>query len=214
MALVRNVPVNCSERQIELKVCGDRLSEFDPVWTNNLINDLSDEAEKFARAGTPDAVLNREIKAYMRYAGQGWEIVVNLPNREFNAEDKIEIRRLFETEYIRLFGRALEGLDIEIMNWSVQASTPLAEVEKVKPVGEVKIKAAESKRKIFDAREQKFVEAAVFDRAALEAGSKVYGPAIIVEQETTTIVTAAFEAILQSDQCLLVQRQSSGASHA
>ena len=41
--------------------------------------------------------------------------------------DAAEIRRLFETEYIRLFGRALEDLDIEIMNWSVQVRSLLAE---------------------------------------------------------------------------------------
>jgi len=48
-----------------------RLSEFDAPWTNQLITELSEEAERFARAGAPDAPLVREIKAYMRYQGQG-----------------------------------------------------------------------------------------------------------------------------------------------
>ncbi len=146
----------------------------------------------------------------MRYAGQGWEIVVTLPNREFGPEDRKEIRRLFEDEYIRLFGRALEGLDIEIMNWSVQASSPLAEVPPVTRLSKTKPVKPKLKRSIFDAREQTMVEAGLFDRDLLVAGNQVSGPAIIVENETTTIVTSAFEAIMQSDRCLLVQRKTRG----
>ncbi len=187
-----------------------KLSQFDPDWTNELISDLSAEAEKFARAGTPDGELSREIKAYMRYAGQGWEIVVTLPNREFGPEDRKEIRRLFEDEYIRLFGRALEGMDIEIMNWSVQASSPLAEVPPVTRLSRTEPVKPKLKRSIFDAREQTMVEAGLFDRDLLVAGNQVSGPAIIVENETTTIVTSAFEAIMQSDRCLLVQRKTRG----
>jgi N-methylhydantoinase A len=187
-----------------------KLSQFDPDWTNELISDLSAEAEKFARAGTPDGELGREIKAYMRYAGQGWEIVVRLPNREFGPDDRMEIRRLFEDEYIRLFGRALEGLDIEIMNWSVQASSPLADVAPVTRISKTKSLKPKLKRSIFDAREQNMVEAGLFVRDLLVAGNQVSGPAIIVESETTTIVTSAFEAIMQSDRCLLVQRKTRG----
>jgi N-methylhydantoinase A len=187
-----------------------KLSQFDAEWTNRLIKDLGDEAEKFARAGTPDGDLKREIKAYMRYAGQGWEIVVRLPNREFGMDDGNQIRRLFEDEYIRLFGRALDGLDIEIMNWSVQASSPLADVQLVPRLSARSSLQSDSKRNIFDAKQQSMIEASVFDRDQMVAGDQVIGPAIIVENETTTIVTSEFEAIMQSDRCLLVQRKMGG----
>jgi N-methylhydantoinase A len=187
-----------------------KLSQFDAEWTNRLIKDLGDEAERFARAGTPDGDLKREIKAYMRYAGQGWEIVVRLPNREFGRDDGNQIRRLFEDEYIRLFGRALDGLDIEIMNWSVQASSPLADVQLVPRLSARSSLQSDSKRNIFDAKQQSMIEASVFDRDQMVAGDQVIGPAIIVENETTTIVTSEFEAIMQSDRCLLVQRKMGG----
>ena len=186
------------------------LSQFDAEWTNRLIKDLGDEAEKFARAGTPEGDLKREIKAYMRYAGQGWEIVVRLPNREFGMDDGNQIRRLFEDEYIRLFGRALDGLDIEIMNWSVQASSPLVDVQLVTRLSATSSLQSDSKRNIFDAKQQAMIEAGVFDRDQMVAGNQVSGPAIIAENETTTIVTSAFEAIMQGDGCLLVQRKMSG----
>ena len=187
-----------------------KLSAFDPDWTNALIQELGSEAEKFARAGTPDGELCREIKAYMRYQGQGWEIVVNLPNRQFVDGDDKEIRRRFEDEYRRLFGRSLEGLDIEIMNWSVQASSPLAAVKPVRQVSKTTTISSDIKRNIFDAREQTFVEAGVYQRETMEVGNQVTGPAIIVENETTTIVTSGYRATMQEDRCLLMQRKIGG----
>jgi N-methylhydantoinase A len=190
-----------------------RLSEFDADWTNRLIAELSDEAERFARAGAPDAELLREIKAYMRYQGQGWEIVVVLPNRDFVQADQIEIRRLFETEYIRLFGRALEGLDIEIMNWSVQVRSVLTETARIEPVTATTPAESTESRSVFDAREQQFVEAAVYQRDQLEVGALVSGPAVIIESETSTIITRRFEAIKQNDGCLLLRRQPDEVKH-
>ena len=190
-----------------------RLSEFDADWTNRLITELADEAERFARAGAPDAELVREIKAYMRYQGQGWEIVVVLPNRNFVQTDASEIRRLFEAEYIRLFGRALEGLDIEIMNWSVQVRSLLAETGRVEPVASSAPAAGSELRAVYDARDQQFVEAAVYQRDQLDAGDRVSGPAVIIENETSTIVTGRFEAIKQNDGCLLLRRQQGEVRH-
>lgn len=187
-----------------------KLSAFNPQWTNALIQELGSEAEKFARAGTPDGELIREIKAYMRYQGQGWEIVVNLPNRNFIEGDEIEIRRRFEDEYRRLFGRSLEGLDIEIMNWSVQASSPLVAVMPVAQVSKTKIIFTDIKREIFDAKIQAFVEASVYEREAMDVGNEVIGPAIIVENETTTIVTSGYTAVMQEDGCLLVRCKTGG----
>mgnify|MGYP001114772858 CR=1 FL=1 len=187
-----------------------RLSEFDALWTNRLITELSDEAERFARAGAPDAPLVREIKAYMRYQGQGWEIVVMLPNREFIDGDDAEIRRLFETEYKRLFGRALDGLDIEIMNWSVQVRSELLQSARVAPVDREQARSSEESRRIFDAREQRFVDAQVYQRDELQSGDRIDGPAVIIERETSTVVTSRYQAIRQADGCLLLTKKREG----
>ncbi len=183
-----------------------RLSQFDPDNTNHLIAELSSEAEKFARAGAPEEALEYEVKAYMRYHGQGWEIVVVLPNRQYVRSDQELFRRLFEEEYKRLFGRPLEGLDIEIMNWSVQASSPLPQVVPVKSVTAGATVCSTGSRKMYDARLQQFVDAGVFNRSELNSGALIQGPAIIVEHETTTIVTTGFSATTQNDLSLLVQR--------
>jgi len=181
-----------------------RLSEFDAGWTNRLIAELTEEAERFARAGAPEAALVREIKAYMRYQGQGWEIVVMLPDRDFVDADASEIRSRFEIEYIRLFGRALEGLDIEIMNWSVQVRSELLRSARVDPVDAQRARPSEESRRIFDAREQRFVDAAVYQREDLQVGDLIDGPAVIIESETSTVLTNRYQALRQADGCLLL----------
>ena len=182
-----------------------RLSEFDADWTNGLIAELDAEAQRFAQAGAADLELEREIKAYMRYQGQGWEIVVTLPDRDFVAADATEIRRRFEDEYARLFGRALDGLDIEIMTWSVQVRSKLTPPAAVAAVAAEKPCYSDERRRIFDAREQRFVDAAVFQRDQLASGDLISGPAVIIERETSTIVTNRYQAIKQSDGCLLLR---------
>src|SRR5690606_13446190 len=55
------------------------LSNFDAGAVNIILDELKATAEGFVRAGTDGATI-REITAFMRYAGQGWEIPVALPD--------------------------------------------------------------------------------------------------------------------------------------
>ena len=71
-------------------------------------------------------------------------------------------------------------------------------------------KQTDSKRNIYDARAQTFVEAGIYQREDMDVGSEVSGPAIIIENETTTIVTSGYRAIMQQDRCLLVRRKTGG----
>jgi N-methylhydantoinase A len=130
-----------------------------------------------------------------------------LPNRDFVDGDAAEIRRLFETEYRRLFGRALDGLDIEIMNWSVQVRSELLQSARVDAVKAVTPRHSDESRRIFDAREQRFVDAAIYRRDDLQSGDRVDGPAVIIETETSTVVTSRYQAVRQPDGCLLLTQK-------
>jgi N-methylhydantoinase A len=186
-----------------------RLSSFDPAFANEILKSLADESEAIVRAGSGDSRLLTERKAYMRYRGQGWEIAVNLPNEALGADGSEKLRSLFEAQYTRLFGSPLGGLDIEILNWSVRV------VSETPPVSRVTRAAAPHEitghvyRQIYDPRSLDFLEAAIVNRHEMAVGARVSGPAAIVERETTTIVTAAFEAIMQPDGCLLLTRKGS-----
>ncbi|MEZ5753561.1 MAG: hydantoinase/oxoprolinase family protein [Paracoccaceae bacterium] len=186
-----------------------RLSAFDPATVNALIDDLKSTAEGFVRKGT-DGRIEREITAFMRYAGQGWEIPVTLPDCAFTATDSAQIADSFRQCYARFFGRAIDGLDgleIEIVTFSVKAqdqrpaATPVRLTE-----GRGTVTAPET-RLVFDPTRGENLPTGIIDRAALGAGMRAQGPVIIVERETATVVTSPFDVVMQDDGSLLMVRK-------
>jgi len=99
------------------------------------------------------------------------------------------------------------------MNWSVQVRSVLDETARIEPVTTITPAERTEFRSVYDAREQQFVEAAVYQREQLEIGGLVSGPAVTIESETSTIVTRRFEAIKQNDGCLLLRKQPGEVKH-
>lgn len=180
-----------------------RFEKFDADALNEIIHQLREEAVHFARQGSGEVEPTVEIKAFMRYVGQGWEIPVMVAHRPLTSDDRANIADAFRKSYIQFFGRPIDGLDIEIVSWAVKASSPLPPVEKLQMVASRDAAKVQKTRKIFDAALSKFVEAAIVERGALKVGDRVSGPAIIVEPETSTLVTSSFNATVQPDGCLL-----------
>jgi N-methylhydantoinase A len=48
---------------------------------------------------------------------------------------------------------------------------------------------------------------AVHNRTSLPGRSRVLGPALIIERETTTVVTSSFDAVVQDDGSILLVRK-------
>ncbi len=183
-----------------------RLSEFDAESINRLLESLTEEAVAFARQGMEQGQAQLERTAYMRYAGQGWEIPVDVAvQRRFVDGDRASLKDSFEAAYRRFFGRPIDGLDAEIVSWSVKASSPRPPVEPIAEVAALSRPQPHGRRELFDAASRTFADAAIFNREELATGACVAGPAVIAERETSTILTAGFEAVVQNDGCLLVQ---------
>lgn len=184
-----------------------KLSNFNAETINRLINSLADEAVSFVRRGAPDAELELECTAYMRYVGQGWEVPVTVEVRDYSQEDEVHIKELFDKAYTRMFGRIIDSLDIEIVSWSLRATSKQALPQ---PYAKAEMKAQAktgSARYLFDAHLGRFLEASVVARNTMQTGDYVKGPAVITERETSTIITASREAVMQPDGSLLVRKQ-------
>ncbi len=183
-----------------------RLTRFDAASVNALIDELRATAERFVRAGA-SGPLRTDIVAFMRYAGQGWEIPVAAPDRAFTEADATVFTDAFRTAYARFFGRAIDGLDgleIEIVTWSVKTQDERPAPERREILTQGRSRAPVGERDVFDAGEGKSLRAAVHERDALSAGDHVAGPAVIVERETATIVASAFDAVIQPDGSILL----------
>jgi N-methylhydantoinase A len=186
-----------------------RLSAFDAATFNTLIANLTATAEGFVRKGTDGRIL-REVTAFMRYAGQGWEIPVTLPDRPFTAADAAMLKDAFRSNYARFFGRAIDalgGLEIEIVTLSVKAQDERPVPDRVLLTTGTRTRPATVTRPVFDPAQGKALPSAIHDRADLSAGDRVQGPAVIVERETATVVTSPFDAVMQGDGTLLLLRK-------
>ncbi|WP_313193355.1 hydantoinase/oxoprolinase family protein [Shinella zoogloeoides] len=182
------------------------LSQFDFAEANRLVDAMQAEALGFVEGGLDSGAPVIERTLFMRYAGQGWDIPVPLDAETFDAGSAARIAGQFEREYERFFGRAIEGLDIEIVSWSVKASSPLPPVARVPAVGEGNVVAPARTRRLFEASQGAFLDAGIHERDGLKPGDVVKGPAVIVERETSAVLTASFKAVVQNDGCLLVTR--------
>ena len=188
---------------------------FDHKSVNKLLVDLTSEATEFVMDASNEkhniASLIVERCAFMRYAGQGWEITVPLENKTFDNFGIELLKNKFEKTYEEHFGRAIEGLQIEVVGWSVKVTSPKPETEKTITVDSENIVTTDFKRVIYDSVEDSEVEASVFQREKLNPGDCVMGPAIIVENQTTTWVPSNKKSSTQQDECLLITKKTEAA---
>jgi N-methylhydantoinase A len=171
-----------------------RLSGFEPENANRLLADMRAEAEAIVRRGAGAAPLAERRAAFMRYRGQGHEIAVELPVRAFNSTDRAAIIALFEDAYRRLYSRPIPGVDIEILSWVVTISAPAqGELATEAPVRASEAKAR-ARRRLFDPQAGEFQNVPIYWRGDLAPGAKIAGPAVIAEDDTSTVVSPLFEA--------------------
>ena len=176
-----------------------KLSDFDAPRIKTLLTDLQTEATSFVRSCDEHAPILSEFKVYMRYSGQGWEIPIELNQQQAMKPDMETFQRLFETDYINLFGRAVQGMDVEITVWAVNATTPAQKINQITQVSATTAATATGSRDIFDAASGAMLDAQIINRDNLKSGQTITGPAAITERETTIILPASHNAIRQPD---------------
>ncbi len=184
-----------------------RLDLYDRDAVAAVVSELQKEATAFVIQGAGDAAVDQRLTIFMRYAGQGWEIPVVMDAAAFEVTDPADLRQRFEEAYRTLFGRVIDGLAVEITNWAVNVATRVAEIEAVAAPASMVALADGTKRRIFDAGLRESVEATEVARHALKPGVIVAGPAVITEDETSTIIAASFQAVMQADGALLISRK-------
>ena len=171
-----------------------RLSDFDAAAVNRLIAEMRAEAEAIVKSGAGEGALAELRSAFMRYRGQGHEISVELPVREFNAADSAAFTGLFEAAYRKLYSRSIPGADIEVLSWAVALSAP-AEGRLAAPAAERQSEPEpRSRRRLFDPGSGNFLDTPVYRRSELAPGACLRGPAVITEDDTSTVISPRFDA--------------------
>ncbi len=182
--------------------------KFDPAYVNALFAEMRAEAEAVVKAGAPEAKLVEARTADMRYRGQGHEITVDLPRGAFDRASRETLIKLYEDGYAKTFGRTIPGLSVEIMNWTLRLAAEQAAVPRIAPQPADLASKARGSRPVYDAADQDMKDVSVYHRADLTIGSFIPGPAVIAEDETTTIVPKSFAARISPIGAILLEKVS------
>jgi N-methylhydantoinase A len=180
------------------------MSEFEAAAANAILDGLLREAAAHCRAAAGKREILLRRSAFMRYAGQGHEIMVGLPDRQLGPADVVTFRQEFEREYGRLFARHIPDAEIEIMSWMVLATTESERPARLSSVERRLTPSPVGKRAIFDARLGRREVVQIFERGALLPGTHIAGPALIVEEGTSTYVSPSFDVAVDAGDALIL----------
>jgi len=190
-----------------------RVATLDTAHANRLVDEMTEQATVVVRAAAAKAVLTDTRIAYMRYAGQGHEIAVTLPAGRLAAKDAARLKHSFDAAYRVLYGRTVPNMDVEIMSWSVTVSTKVKRAPRARTLSR-KTATAAAKRRLFEPKLAQWRSAPVYERAALTPGARIGGPALIVEDQTTIVVTADFDASVNSVGHVVLDKRITRGKHS
>ena len=160
------------------------------------VNGLYSEMESWGRdmlanSGVPEDQMRLTRTADMRLVGQIHEINVPIPDDTLAQTSAEGIESDFHQIYQQLYSRRNLSIPIEVQNWRLLVSGPQPilnlQEQIVEPNADARV-ALNGSRPAYFANANGFVECPVYHRYKLPAGAEISGPAIIEEEESTTII--------------------------
>jgi N-methylhydantoinase A len=137
-------------------------------------------------AGVKPDRIEMERRLDMRFQGQGHEVEVRLP-----ADPRVaDLDSLFRATYAEVFAATPLDTKVEIVNWKIEASGPRpAFADRYHPFsgargGEEVLRNVQA----YHEAPGGFVACPLVDRYALAEGRRIDGPALIQEDEATTVL--------------------------
>lgn len=149
------------------------------------INEIYADLEARAQQIAPDASLSRT--ANIRYHGQTFNLKVELPSGQIDQTALTEIRSRFEAKYESIYGETNPTEDLEVITWRLDAISDIPPVEPHFGSETAAIDdAIKSTRMAYSYGKHR--EHTVYDRYMLPMEQPIDGPAIIEEDESTTVI--------------------------
>ncbi|WP_374444900.1 hydantoinase/oxoprolinase family protein [Stella sp.] len=156
------------------------------------------EASGFlTRAGVAEGDIRVTLRLDMRYQGQGHDIEVTLPQAGDFGKGGLaalfaDLPRLFGAAYAETYLVSFLEEPIEIINWKVEAAGPAPDFTSGyslgdPPSGDAKA-ALKGRRRVYLGEVGDYVEVPVYDRYKLAPGTRIAGPCVVEERESTCIV--------------------------
>jgi N-methylhydantoinase A len=183
-----------------------RLDAVDAIERDSVLDELRSEGRRvLAAAGAePDQVRFR-YGLDARYTGQGNEVTVWVGEGEEWPVDDDAVTAAFESAYRQIFGMTIPDVAVEVVTWRLAVTADATAVEPtLAATGADTVPSAH--RPVVFGRDRSAVDTPVYRRAALAAGTRFAGPAIVEERETTAVVRPGWTAEVTADGSVIATR--------
>ena len=187
-------------------------SNFNAGSLNTMLDEMYSEALGVVQKTADSRSLVTTKTVELRYVGQGHDLPIPLDDRPLLQEDAKVLRSRFEELYQDIYGLKIEDMDIQSVSWSVTVATEPLRPSKARNPALQPEHQVNGIRKIYDAGLKEMVDYSVYWRFDLEPGVEIVGPAVIAEDETSTIVPAHFTASINSLEYIVMENQAKGSA--
>lgn len=184
------------------------LHELEPADINGLFDQLIAQArDELKGEGFMDEEITLSPFLDLRYAGQGYELTVPCPVPPLKDEDMELMQQRFHGVHEQAHGHKAESEPIELVSVRLvsEGLVSQAKLSPFSPTGKKLEDARVGERKIFFGREHGFQNCAIYDRAHLEPGHEISGPAVVEQMDTTTVVLKEQEARVDEYRNLILE---------
>ena len=184
------------------------LTELRSDDTEELLESMRSEGRRvLAGAGVPGERVRFRYGIDVRYRGQGNEITVWLgEGLEWPTTDA-ETLAAFEAEYKQVYGLTIDDVPAEVVTWRLSAWAPVTGVEPDLAAPAGRDAAPTARRTVRFGRDREPDDVAIYERTGLPAGTRLAGPVIISEAETTVVIRPGWTVEVNADGSLLAQRE-------
>ncbi|MET3934802.1 hydantoinase/oxoprolinase family protein [Arthrobacter sp. OAP107] len=134
----------------------------------------------------------------MRYAGQNYELPVDVPDGVLDGESINSLIEGFQRAHDRMYGYSARNEIVEAVTFRVQAiaTVPRADLRRSTVEGRKPEDAVIGYRDVFLPEKGDYVPCPVYNRSLLDVGHRIAGPAVVEQMDTTTL-------LLPSDVCVV-----------
>jgi len=189
-------------------------ARVDRAWSNPaLVKDIdwgrvakvyeelrADAQEELASAGAAAVGLQWWIGAEMRYAGQGHNVSVSLPWCKVTAATERALLREFERRYRQLYGHLVPNAAPQVVTWRLTGRSRVKNHSFA--WGDARVSARpvlRGRRQIWLPLKRRYAPVAVYDRYSLKPGTRISGPVVLEERESTLVVPLRAEVRVLAD---------------
>lgn len=164
-----------------------------------------DAEEELKSALTRPADVAWQILVEMRYIGQGANLTVSFPWRSAGPAFATELDAAFRKAYETNYGGVLPAGTLEVVTWRVVGATDQDIKRFVWPAGSVTAEAKpKARRAIFCTKADRMMEVPVYDRYVLGSGTRLRGPLVLEESESTIVVPIEADVEVLGDLSVLI----------